>query len=228
MPAEKQNRISEKLDGMDRLPGGFDFHAEKVWNKLQPQLKKESINYRAVFFAAASVIAIIIFLTIPFKKVKHRQGSDNQHEVAQEVKPGIKNESLNIAPLIEEKKSQVVQAKVHTVNKATATDDKIPVITVNHPAPQNIQPIEIDAPDNKSEQPVTTVTVRAKRRFPVAHINDMQPGNIVAEEPGEKRMASVYPFKKPSNISSPAASREDDGYPEQKKIRSLFLNTNSH
>jgi hypothetical protein len=68
MPAEKQNNISEKFEAMRSLPEGYNFQPEAVWGRLEPQLKKTAVNYRAVFFAAATFIAVVIFISLPEKQ----------------------------------------------------------------------------------------------------------------------------------------------------------------
>jgi hypothetical protein len=228
MPAEKQNNISEKLDTLQQLPEGYKFSSDAVWNRLEPKLKKAAINYRAVFFAAASFLAVIIFIAIPSKRNDTTGKVNSKSEqilpakmivenpvvvTAENKKPG--SESVNHKSTLPVEKIYPAKKPVQDV---VITQDNIPDLQKEKQEP---------APEIKTETQTAVVVVKSKRRFPIAHINELNSVVPVEEEPVTRSKTS-FAFRKQTyeTVPSPVVGFED-GFTERKKPKSIFPLLNS-
>lgn len=226
MPAEKQDNISGKLDAMRRLPEGYSFQAEKVWHKLEPQLKKSSVNYRAVFFAAASFLAVILFLTIPSKR--HQDSGEVGVKPQQILPSNIGSEIKGTVAGSENKKSAARSGHhkiLSPVEKSLTTKQTVQNVVI----PTAPQKPELNAVAGTATeiQTAVVVAVKPKRRFPIAHVNELNSAVPVAEEEQVTRAKTSFAFRKHSYETTAPVANFEEGFTEQKKPKSIFPLLNS-
>jgi hypothetical protein len=230
MPAEKQNNISGKLDALRSLPEGYSFRPDTVWNRLEPKLKKGAINYRAVFFAAASFLAVIIFIALPAKRNDQAGIADTKPKSVVPNKAIIENittGSSNMATSSEDEsfKNTLTRKSIAPVRKKSGVKEELVVIT---PAIPSHKPEEVPAPELRSETQaaVAVAPAKPKRRFPIAHANELNQPVPVEEEPVVRSKTSFAFRKHTYEVPLPVTGFEE-GFTERKKQKTIFPLLNS-
>jgi hypothetical protein len=224
MPAEKQNNISDKLDGIRSLPEEYHFSPDRVWDRLEPQLKRTSINYRSVFFAAASFIAVIIFISLPAK----RNDTDGTVIVKEPISRDI---SIPLTGIIDAAsnpnqkpsiQNSQVGARIKSKSKQPLLQD-IVIAPVNNLMKEQPHP----AVKMKPEQGVE-IAMKPKYRFPIAHVNELNTVIPLETEEQVTKPIITFAFRKHSVeiLPSPVNSFEE-GFADRKKPKGIFPLLNS-
>jgi hypothetical protein len=230
MPAEKQNNISDKLNAMRGLPEGFSFQPERIWNRLEPQLKKSTVNYRAVFFAAASFIAVIIFISLP-KKQNDQAGA--VVSIPEQIIPDkTKIETVNRGNIDLVSSEENIKPNTTTPERKWIVPNKDREVTLPlknvaiKPYTETLRPEEISVPEIKSETK-TAIAVKPKHRFPIAHANELNSIVPVEEDEPVIRSKSGFAFRKHSYDPPPPVTSFEEGFTDRKKPKSIFPLLNS-
>jgi hypothetical protein len=224
MPAEKQNNISDKLDGIRSLPEEYHFSPDRVWDRLEPQLKRTSINYRAVFFAAASFIAVIVFISLPAQ----RNDPDGTVTIKEPISPDISIPLTNITgaasdpnqkPFIQNSR---VGARIKSKSKQPLLQD-IVVAPVNNLIKEEPYPAVKMKPE-----PGVEIAMKPKYRFPIAHVNELNTVIPLETEEQVTKPIITFAFRKHSVeiLPSPVNSFEE-GFADRKKPKGIFPLLNS-
>jgi hypothetical protein len=193
MPAGKQNNsLAGNLDNLQALPKGFRFHSDEVWNKLERGLKPNKRKYLLYYTAASVLIFTVLTVTLTWKSNISYPVNVKRPIASMQIKTPIANN------VTRKENRKAIDTKLEKASINLHHDRNIsrgivlvePFIVAEAASPA------LDVDSVKLIQPtVTTVAVPIKRKFHIAHINELneQPHE---NEPIITRTASAYPFKK--------------------------------
>jgi hypothetical protein len=190
-------------------------------------LKKTTINYRAVLFAAASFIALIIFIALPAKR-KDTTGKvvakpTGQILVKKET-PKPNNNILSDNSVQVQKSSAQNHTKQTPTNKFSSDQSSAQAIVKTQEI--NIIKEEEKLQEEIKTEPIITAVVKPKRKFPIAHVNELNPVIPVDRDEPVNRSKTSFAFRKQTyEVPAPVAGFEE-GFAERKQ-KSIFPLLNS-
>ena len=218
MPAANVNdKLKAKLDTLKETPEGFNFNSSATWQKLETRLQKKNYNQKDLVFKYAAVSVLLIILSLFVYKPSSERDTIRPVVVADK-----KPELLISSPLYEtENKAQSLEKNIETkphphptYNAHTEQRQKIstnkPEITTNIfqvPIDNNLRATEMLS-DLPLETVIVTTTPTSKKRFKIAHINEVNQ-TIVHPEVGKPGEKNNYGFSLRKEVSF---GSEDEKY----------------
>jgi hypothetical protein len=187
------NSLAGKLDNLQALPESFTFHSEKVWNKLERELRPNKRKYLLDYAAASLLIFTVLTVTPTWESNTSYPVNVKRPIASRQIKTPIAND------VTRKENSKAIDTKLVKASIKNLHPDKNISRGIILVEPFNVAEAASPALDVDSvkliEPTVTTVAVPIKQKFPIAHINELneQPRE---NEPILTRTASAYPFKK--------------------------------
>jgi hypothetical protein len=185
MPGEKQNSWQEKLDALQSVPIGFLFEKEKQWTSLEARLAQPR-KKRYGLAAACILLLLTAYLLYPSTKKIPASTISLQAPV---VTPSVDHATNEVA---EANKKDITQSTIfkskNKIQKAVIANRVDPT-----KSPDTIQQLSVVAVLTKDTLSVaTTVKAVSKRRFPIAHINELNSTTAMSlEQPQTKDRNTV-------------------------------------
>jgi len=235
MPTGKQNNlIKNKLNSLTEVPNDFHFSSFTAWQKLEAQLHKKRHLQTTKFFRTVAVCILLFILSCFFyfnltnernrKAEITQKGSELPKEVSLTQLPKGLQTSLTIKeanPVIKTKKEVFIKPKPTVIE---------PVITIidvdsNVVLEKNISE---KIPAVQSLSSVAIENKEPKRRFKIAHINELiQGGN--SNDLSAKNEKNTYGFTLRKDLSLHSEDeKEQRVYPSVTKTKSIYNILNSH
>ncbi|MCX6207354.1 MAG: hypothetical protein NTZ19_14015 [Bacteroidetes bacterium] len=187
MLVENQNKpISEKLQGFDQIPDGFEFSSDAVWQQLETKLmlqkKQTGFHIASKYLVAASLILAISLMAILLlrKNVDRAQKGIIAKQISQPNEVAKKT-TENVASKIQLNKKETNNFKpVKNFQKVALTEDSKStanelVVSKSKPNIQN-QTISETANANAISPVVAVVEKKqpiVSKRLPIIHINEL-------------------------------------------------------
>lgn len=182
MPGEKQNSWQQRLGDLNSLPPAVSFDREAGWQELEKALQKRKRKFGFVWAAAVMLLLAsggILLYPSPQPSTGAKQSIVTRPPATTSLPSGNKVEVKREESIVNNKPS--IRKKTQLAKRVmVATELPEPIDTVA----MKVGPIEetkvIEQPLN-SDLSTTATPTSKKRRFPVAHINELhqQPNKVV-------------------------------------------------
>ena len=222
MPAGKQNDLREKMNNLAAMPEGVHFDPAATWQQLEARLQRRSSRRPLYWYWAAAVFLLLITGILLMRNQESPAAIEpvtvqaKGKEEPPEQDPGIGKPVARVEVSQPQKKTQ---QKI-LVNKALSTSkDSSPTIYQQSiPFQQTvlITPL-LDSSAVAKDKP-------AKRKFKVAHINELSPPEPLNVLPSKNNTAVKRP---PFSTMSEVPFPDEDRMIPRKKRTGLFLTSSS-
>ena len=167
MPAEKQNNISSRLDGLDRVPESFVFDQGSGWLRFEKELLSKKASRKRPWLMAAALVpvfAISYFFPRPVDK------------------PPVDGTAIKVSMVEMAAADQITPNKtIASREKEEVVSKKKPVVSTNKsPGPEATDTFNlvVVVDTNETIEPVKEITpitagLPPKPKFRIAHINEI-------------------------------------------------------
>lgn len=204
---EPNNSLKNRLDQLPDIPAGFEFHSERVWQKMETTLCPEKRNKKVVWLAiAASIFGLLVLLTVISNKKKTPSILYTKHlteiQKRQTAKPDPK--PVNYTKRNETSIAAKSNIKGLETNKSHEDEIKKEGLRIKGTSTVPETFAEIDLPVSmpgdttgiqKTEITIAKPVTKAKPKFKIAHINELNVSESLAPVQKPVKDNIVFSFK---------------------------------
>jgi hypothetical protein len=225
MPGEKQNEISNKLNGMNSIPQGFRFDSDQTWQKLDAEMHGKPKRKLIFWLPAAVLLSAVIGGTVYFQVKSSHPNKDTRvttlHPSKQQKQTPVEKEIVQLtnAKHIPVLKSAEQRQRIPFEEKEIAQDT-----LVAFPAVTQVSNV---LQDNLKDTVVAVASSVQKPRFKIAHVNELDVP--VTTLPSSPKANTVLLIRKtnstPEYNESSSVEEKVIAYKKQKTLIASLINS---